>query len=110
MKVIPIPSTPTDNIMLWIRGGRITSSRFESMRNVYWIPEDPITKVLLDSDLQRLKNSCVIKYLMNSRLQDCLLNSPSARPIKITSKCMHGMNQTEAEYSRQHGSRSQRTS
>ena len=43
-------------------------------------------KVLLDSDLQRSmlsssKNSCMIKYLMNSRLQDCLLNSPSARPI-----------------------------
>ena len=28
---------------------------------------------------------------------------------KCTSKCMHGMNQTEAEYSR-HGKRSQRAS
>ena len=33
----------------------------------------------------------------------------SVRLIRYTSKCMHGMNQTEAEYSR-HGKRSQRAS
>ena len=33
----------------------------------------------------------------------------SVASFKDTSKCMHGMNQTEAEYSR-HGKRSQRAS
>ena len=57
------------------------------------------------------KSSALVVELFITNLHFQQRNKPMFTVMNfiITSKCMHGMNQTEAEYSR-HGNRSQRAS
>ena len=76
MKMFLDQRTPYNKFTAWVNGEYLLDSTGSNNKSVFGFWPTKVNAL-------SLKNSCMIKYLMNSRLQDCSLNSPSARPISI---------------------------